>query len=213
VHVHEPGRSGEGSAPLAGSLSARPASALLEPPVRKAAAAGRSSPRKLLRALVARLLGRKPESAPSTEFQHCVHKQVAFAGAGPSQNPSATTEGSKWESQACLMIPARRSGGGSADVAKPGSRYWIVGQGGWQLHLRKSGGDLPKRPKISPPLRRIVPRWSSMRSSQTRSTRGSSSLERRPRPRRCSRRGSKYEAHLRDLLYVERVELVTGGLN
>ena len=41
-------------------------------------------------------------------------------------------------------------------MAKPGSQYWIVGHGGWQVHLRKSGGDLPKRPKISPPLRRIV---------------------------------------------------------
>ena len=62
-----------------------------------------------------------------------------------------------------------RSGGGSADTsAKPGSQYWIVGHGGWQLHLRKSGGNPPKRPKISRRLRRILTPRSSTPSFRTK---------------------------------------------
>jgi hypothetical protein len=111
------------------------------------------------------------------------------------------------------VIPARRSGGGSADAAKPGSQYWIVGHGGWQLHLRKSGGDLPKRPKISPSLRRIVPRWSS---NAVVSDEIEQVIE-------FFRTPAEAEAMLdtvledepgwREILYVEPVELVTGAEN
>ena len=67
---------------------------------------------------------------------------------------------------------APRGGGaevGPADTsAKPGSQYWIVGHGGWQLHLRKSGGNPPKRPRISRRLRRILTPRSSTPSFRTK---------------------------------------------
>ena len=70
------------------------------------------------------------------------------------------------------MLPEEEERRWVADtLAKPGSQYWIVGHGGWQLHLRRSGGNPAKRPKISRRLRRILTPWSSMPPSKGRSHR------------------------------------------
>jgi hypothetical protein len=110
--------------------------------------------------------------------------------------------------------PRRGAEVGPADTsAKPGSQYWIVGHGGWQLHPRKSGSNPPKRPKISRRLRRILTPWSSTPSSATRSSKFLSSSKRASRLRRCSDVCSWTSRTGETVLRVEPIELVTGGEN
>ena len=83
---------------------------------------------------------------------------------------------------------------------------------GLALHPRKSGGDPPKKPKISPPLRRIV-----LGGLLCRRLRGDEQVleffKTRVEAETMLKRVLVAEPDWREVLHVERVELVTGGLN
>ena len=105
-----------------------------------------------------------------------------------------------------------RSGGGSADTsAKPGSQYWIVGHGGWQLHLRKSGGNPPNRPKISRRLRRILTPRSSTPSFRTKIHQVIEFFNTPAEAEAMLETVLEDEPEWRETLYMECVEFVTGG--
>jgi hypothetical protein len=97
--------------------------------------------------------------------------------------------------------------------AKPGSQYWIVGHGGWRLHLRKSGGNLPKRPKISrrlPSYSRSVVFYAVVCDEIEQVL---EFFKTRVEAETMLGRVLVDEPDWRDVLHVEPIELVTGGEN